>query len=204
MKKFIFSIFALSLISLNVDAQSIEPELGVNLGSVRQKVGNTIKNSDGLLTWGFGVNWKPYVAENLYLKPGLFYTTTGFSERIANLTHITKISYVQVPLLLGYDFPIGDGGYDGTIFTEAGAYLGYALGGKRTVGSVNSNIEFGDKANQYSPLDYGLKFGLGYVAPFNIFLKGQYNLGLANASNVSNVSITNRYFNLSLGYRIAL
>ncbi|HRP90082.1 MAG TPA: porin family protein [Edaphocola sp.] len=204
MKRILFSVLMGSLFSLGTNAQSIDPEVGVNIGSIRQKIGNNVTNSNGLLTWNFGVNWKPYVAEQLYLKPGLHYTTTGFSERKANLTLITKVDYVQLPLMLGYDFPVGDGGYDGTYFTELGAYLGYAVSATQTVGSANAPIELGKKTNQYNPFDYGLKFGLGYIAPFNIFVKGQYNLGLANGSNANNTSMTNRYFNISLGYRIAL
>ncbi|GHT28739.1 hypothetical protein FACS189432_07110 [Bacteroidia bacterium] len=64
---------------------------------------------------------------------------------------------------------------------------------------VSSGIEIGSGENQYKKFDAGLNFGVGYEY-YDWIIRLQYNAGLVNMDNRSNVSIKNRNIGISIGY----
>ncbi|HRP90083.1 MAG TPA: porin family protein [Edaphocola sp.] len=204
MKKVLIAVSAATMLSLGANAQSIEPEVGVNFGSVQTKTGNTTSKGDGMMTLSAGLGLKYDLTDNVYLRPGIFYSGTGIKSQLLGITSTARYDYIQVPVTLGFNYDMNKAG---ALFAEVGPYVGYALSGKTTIesslGSTKNDIKFGSKLTETNALDYGAKFGVGYVTPFNIFVRAQYNLGLGNLSNASNTTTNNKYWNVSVGYRVA-
>ncbi|HTO16651.1 MAG TPA: porin family protein [Edaphocola sp.] len=204
MKKGLIAISVATMLSITVKAQSIEPEVGINFGSIESKVGNTVYTGDGMMTLSAGIGLKYDLTKSVYVRPGIFYSGTGSQRKALGITNIIKYDYLQIPILLGFNYDLNKAG---ALFAEVGPYIGYALSGTNTVesslGKSKTKINFGNKNSESNALDYGAKFSIGYVTPFNIFVRGQYNLGLGNISNASNTTETNKYWNLSVGYRVA-
>jgi len=216
MKKIILTV-ATALIAQNIFAQiSIAPEAGINLSNV------TIKDDDGNkddysskvgLRAGAYVNIP--VAKGFFIQPGLLYSMKGAqtsqTQSILGYTATVKasinMSYLEIPLNIGYDYDFGKAG---GIFATAGPYLGYGLSGKAKASAkvtgmpeqkTENDINFGSGDDEVKRIDYGLNFGAGYRSPFGVYARIQYGLGLANISNGDgDASIKHKGWALSLGY----
>lgn len=187
---------------------SIDPEVGMNFNNIRTKIdGADAVTDDAKVGFSAGAGLKINLADGFYVKPGLNYSLLSSQSEILSITTKSTYHYLQLPVNLGYELALNQGNA-GHVFAEAGPYLGYALSGKHKVdsplGSVEKDIEFGKENNETKPFDWGFKFGIGYETPWNIFVKGGYTLGLGNLSNVDNLKINQRNWNVSIGYRIAL
>ncbi len=186
---------------------TIDPEVGLNFAKERVVVGdNDVTHSDAAVGFsgGVGVNI-PLNSNGLYLKPGVYYQKLGGETAAAGVTTTTNLHYLSVPANLGYRYQLGAAG---SIFAEAGPYVGYAVDGNTEVegGSKDEtkDISFGDGVDEVNRFDWGFDFGIGYETPWGVYVKGGYNLGLGNLSNVEDVTATNRNWNVGIGYRIHL
>lgn len=208
MKK-IFLAAVSALVASSAMAQvSIDPEVGVNFSTLSTKVGNgPVRTNDATpgLRAGVGVSFD--LSKNFYLKPGVYYTQTGEASEIFDVDRKTTLHYLQVPVNLGYQLKLNNG-KAGSIIAEAGPYVGLGLVGHTVVetsmGDLKTEREFGDDHDEYNPLDWGFNFGLGYVSPWNVYVKGQYGLGLGNVSNTNHTTIHNRVWSVAIGYKINL
>jgi hypothetical protein len=200
-------VFATAFVANTGFAQiSVTPEIGMNIAKQRTVVGdNDATTSDAAigLSGGVGVGLPLY--KGIYLKTGLFYQKLGGQRDILGLTSTTNLHYLQVPVNVGYRYEISDKA--GAVFAEVGPYVGMAISGntksEALIGDdIKNDIEFGDKLTETKAMDWGFGFGVGYQSPWGIYLKAAHNLGLGNLSNVDNVTVKNRNWNISLGYRI--
>lgn len=208
MKKIILAISSTLLVSASFAQVSIDPEVGMNFSTLRTKVGDAAaKSNDAKLGLRAGVGFNINLDNGFYLKPGVYYTQTGDQFEILGVETKSTLHYLQVPVNLGYEYKINDG-KAGAILAEAGPYIGFALGGQTKIesalGEVKTDKNFGTAVGETNPLDWGFNFGLGYVSPWNVYIKGSYGLGLGNLSNSDNVTINNRVWNVALGYKINL
>lgn len=187
---------------------TIDPQVGLNFAKERTVVGDDdATQSDAAVGFsgGVGVNI-PLNSNGLYLKPGLYYQKLGGETKDAGVTTTVNLHYLSVPANLGYRYQIGNAG---SIFAEAGPYAGYAIDGNTEIeggadGDVKEDISFGDETDEVNRFDWGFDFGIGYETPWGVYVKGGYNLGLGNLSNVEDVTATNRNWNVGIGYRIQL
>lgn len=194
-------------LSSNVSAQEgLGIELGINNSKIKTETSNATNVTDSKTGLRAGVTYAIPVTRNLYLKPGLFYSNKG-SQGMDNVlgNKKTYLDYLEVPINLGAKFPLMNGNA-GSIFVEAGPYLGYAMSGKvkttdiPIIGNTESKIDFGSEASKMNPFDWGFNFGAGYETPWKVYIKGQYGLGLGNMNNLDNITSTNQGCNVSLGY----
>lgn len=143
------------------------------------------------------------VAKNLYVQPGLFFTTRGAKSEF-NLEHegIHKeakynMNYLQIPVSLSYRFPFFDLG--------VGPYVAMGIGGKlkwersSPDGSWKGeeNIFGGDSG--LKRFDAGLRLGAS-VHLQNISIGFIYDLGLVEFASGEDGNPKNRSFQISLGY----
>jgi hypothetical protein len=177
----------------------------------------TGKDSDGdnlefdLLT-GFhaGINVQIPVAEEIFFRPGLLFSTKGAQEKDASVTTKIKLSYLEMPLNLVYKGLLGKG----HVMLGLGPYLGYAIGGKVMAGDVKEDIEFtneidpdGSGSTFFKRFDAGANIFAGYELANGILLQLNTQLGLLKINpkitgeSENEASIKNTGFGLSAGYR---
>lgn len=186
---------------------SIDPEVGLNFGNMRTKVGdNDAHTSDAKMGLSAGAGIRFALTNNLYLKPGIYYHMLGGEESTLLGDAKTTVHSLRVPVNLGYQYPISSKA--GAVFAEVGPYVGYALSGKNVaetlLGDVASDIKYGSEVGETKPLDFGVNFGIGYETPWGVYVKGSYGMGLTTLSNVKDVQSTMNNWNIGVGYRIAL
>ncbi|GAB4488458.1 MAG: hypothetical protein OHK0019_04780 [Saprospiraceae bacterium] len=97
------------------------------------------------------------------------------------ITRNLNLMYLQVPLTLHFR--------SGGFYAGAGPYAGYAIGGTvkskgTSAGSTSESketLDFGkDENDDFSRLDYGVGFELGYDFLNSLRVSASYQLGLAN------------------------
>jgi len=221
MKKFLTMVAVVSLITTSAFAQN-PFRLGVTAGlefsnMLAKYDGETL--SDDLKSktgFKFGVLGEYSFSEYFALEPGLLFTQRGFkidesaSEGgyTLSLKSTLNINYLSIPLNLKFSYPVNE---DFKVFAFTGPYVGFALSGKISAeGKVtgpgvnesakeSETINIGSGDEEIRMLDLGWNFGAG-VEYKGIFLRAQYNLGLANTSNPDKETTKNRNFGISVGY----
>ncbi len=157
---------------------------------------------------GAVMDWN--VAKNLYVQPGLFFTTRGakseskFEEEGIQVSEETKynLNYLQIPISVSYRFPVSK---QFKIDVNAGPYFAMGIGGKvKSEYSAAGQSEkeegdiFGDKGD-CKRFDAGLRVGAGvHIQKFSVGLI--YDLGLANIAKGEGGKLKNGSFQISLGY----
>jgi hypothetical protein len=210
MKKIIL-IAATAIAAQTAGAQiSISPEAGINIANVTNKISDTKLSSKSITGFRVGANVDIPIGAGFSVQPGLFYSMKGtkYTGSFLTISGENKISmqYLEVPVNVVYRYDFGNAG---GIFASVGPYAGYAIGGKAKVeitglASTEEDIKFGSDAGEFKPFDYGINFGLGYISPFGLYVRGQYGLGLANLSNADNVTWKNKVISVSLGYAFTI
>ncbi|HEY8959584.1 porin family protein [Chitinophaga sp.] len=176
---------------------------------------------------GFNIDYA--VSDNFYLRSGLSLTTKGVIHEKTDIwiggsnppvtysKTTTRETYLQLPLLIGYQYHITPA-Y--RLFAQAGPYFAYGIGGKEITESKTihqseeidnkkvSTDTFGEKGTGLSRTDCGLGGGLG-VGYKRIALMISYELGLVNLAPDKEPGTTssvrfykNRNLSITVGYRL--
>ncbi len=152
-----------------------------------------------------------FIKDQLGLQPEINYSVIGFDVLEEDLGQEVsskyKISYVEIPFLIAYRFPLRGRFKPGLVL---GPYLGFAHS-VREVQTAFGNTEKRELNDNLKKTDIGLVFGgnVRYtLGSMNVMLSVRYGLGLVNISkNIMEVSydfrendtIKNRAFTISLG-----
>lgn len=187
---------------------SIGPEVGLNFATQSNKMdGRSIGESKGVTAAKIGIVADIPVSKKMHIQPGIFYSGKGrkavaFDSIGIEGTFKDHIHYIEVPVNAVFQM---DMGHLGGAFAAAGPYLGYAVGGKQKTdieGHAPKSEKIFGNSSYYERLDYGLNFSIGFKARAGLFLRLQYQLGLANIVNHDFDLVTgrNRVLSLSLGY----
>jgi len=211
MKKIIFVALLALGFAFSANAQKIGygVQLGGNLSGISQDPeAIDLSTKLGFQVGGF-VDYS--FANNLFLKANVLFVTKGASYEgtimgaKVNLT--MNPMYIQVPIVIGYGFNVGD---NFKIYANVGPYIAYGIGGKTTTEiSGTGTSEDGETSEDFfttdvSKFDFGARLGLG-VEIYKSFIIGfDYDLGLSNmntASNSGDYSVKNYTMGLTLGYR---
>lgn len=206
-------------LTLNAFGQSIGISATYNMAKFKHIYdGEVMPDEDfihynSLSSFGFTFNYDMELKENLFGEFGISYVQKGLKEVVEgegyegndNLYENFKISYLQFPLYIRYNFPAGD---NMRFFGFGGLDIGMALGGKyiRDDGhdKEETDLKFGSAAsNHFKSMDMGFTLGGGML--YNNFeLRLGYNMGMSNISTDSDEVIKNRVFFIGFGYRFNL
>jgi hypothetical protein len=130
-----------------------------------------------------------HLTKHFAVQPELVYSTQGAKYKVGGLVTKTKLSYINLPVLLQYMF---DNGFR----LQAGPQVGFLINAKNETGSTNTNIK-----KSTNTVDFALGMGVGYINPKSGFgVDARYNLGLSNINDDSNVKATNRGLQLGVFY----
>lgn len=174
---------------------------GVNFANMKFSASGISFTPNSIVGYHFGVGSDFAMDNNLYINTGLQFSLKGF-EVEAGLMDETfggkdQLSYLEVPVNLMYKHPLRGAS---KVFIHAGPYIGYAIKGKEKTSEGTVDIEFG--TDSYKRMDYGLGFG-GGIEYGRFIGKLNYQLGLANIFDNSEVKVRNRVFQISIGYIIS-
>lgn len=198
MKKVILSIATLTGLTMAAQAQvKFAPEVGLNMTTMKNTNDITTTTSNSLIGLRAGVNVELPFNQLISLEPGLFYSMKGGENTFMSATTTTTLNYLEVPVNLKVNLPLG---IAGKVFAYAGPHIAYAVSGQTKSGSLSSDIKFGDKSGETNPIDFGGQVGVGYQLPFGLYARVQYGMGFNNLSNVTTLNNkTTNNSNLSIG-----
>lgn len=199
MKKFITLIACFSAFAFTGNSQiTFGPMAGLNMSNISGMANSKMKmgfHIGGVAKMNFG---------NFYVMPGVLFSGKGTKQEVSalnlNLKTTTSVSYLEIPINVGYSF--GESGFS----IIAGPYLGFGIGGKIKAeaggASASENIKFGSDANSdMKGMDFGVNVGAMYQLPMNLFVKAQYGIGLSDLAPVSGgTKFNNSNIQISVGY----
>lgn len=224
-----------TLISILVFAQSpfaqvrVGVEAGMNFTSLI-RIENNMTSLDAAIRSGYhlGGNLEVPLVKDLYVQPGLFFSTKGFRKGWASEMD-AEAYYIEAPVAVIYKLRFGPG----KLLLGAGPYLAYGTGGKwhtpqrwaatgggstNLIFAMDGSLEFANDASYDNyhfiapgsvmtygkPFDYGVTGLIGYELfdKFSLRFSGQY--GVANiAPKVDGQKTTDEIRNSGLGLSLA-
>jgi len=184
MKFYLITIITILFMAAGtVSAQNINIGTKIGLNSYTINTDNS-SNFDSKLGMHAGLLGHIHLNSQFALQPEIVYSMQGAKSGNTDL----KLDYINIPVILQYMF---DNGFR----LQAGPQLGLLVNAKA---DNSSSVDIKD---DFKTFDAGLSFGASYVHPptdFGIDLR--YNLGLTDISENSNVTSTNRGFQIGIFY----
>lgn len=113
----------------------------------------------------------------------------------ATLNNVSRINYLQVPLLLKFSYPVALQGRL-KVFAQAGPYAGYLVAAKQIVKSNNLRVYFDGDGNKEIPQSLVAQF-FGTTIDTAIAARSdlhQFNFGLQGAAGISYDKGRSRFF----------
>lgn len=201
MKKVIFAIAALMVVTLSANAQVRTPasdqvaSFGVRGGvNFFNWGGDDASNNDYTNRAGFhaGIYGNMFVTDRFAIEPGAYYSVKGTeADNVINSRSV--LTYVDVPILLRF-------------YATDGLNIFAGPQGSILVGSKLEGDAFGQTftfdTDDINDLDAGIVFGLGYNLPIGLNIQGSYDLGLTPVFKDSDANVYNRGFKISLGFSL--
>ncbi len=206
MKKLLLvTLVAVFAFSYNANAQ-----IGVKLGYSFARQTEHIAKMPGvnlddykksLNSFCAGIFFDKDLAPLLDLRVGLDFAPKGLKLKKDEVDVSSKINYLEIPILAKVKL--------GPVYGLGGVYGAYALNGKfsgKLPGfagkfiEIDEDLNFDDKGAKR--MDYGLKFGAGLqmgLGPLHAFAQVEYSYGLANISQVKDVSTHNSVLAVTVG-----
>lgn len=169
MKKILIcGIAATSFFSANAQI-----DFGVKAGLNMSNITGLDANSNNKLKTGFfaGIASDIKLGGGLHLKPELVYaqqgTNAGFSNGFTIISYTDNLNYLNLPILLAYQFKKG-------LFLQTGPQIGFLLSANyKEKGQTTSTKDY------YNKTDLSWGFGAGYKFAKNLAVDLRYNLGLS-------------------------
>jgi hypothetical protein len=185
---------------------SVFEYLTASTNSTEKVYGSIFKNAGPSLAFTVAYSITPNISVSVqpgYLSYHFLYTTsyrwkdTLKNENILNNELKTKLHYIELPLLLRYEYSVGKV----QPHLQAGAYYGFLLNGKKTStaeekfkdaageSSLGTTIEDYNVNQLYIHSQYGVIGGVGVSVDLNYFrlsLECNYRYGLNNITNRKN------------------
>ncbi|HEX8314604.1 MAG TPA: porin family protein [Flavisolibacter sp.] len=186
MKK--ISVLALALVAVTaVFAQ--DPKFGLKAGL------NVSKLAGAGYDWraGFhgGVISHIHVTPAFSLQPEVMYSSQGAKYDFVNNQQVTrKLNYVNIPVLLQYNFNNG-------FRLQGGPQIGFLIGAKDKLADVDINTVDTDDFNS---IDFSVPVGISYLSYAGLGVDARYNIGVTNVIEGSTTNIRNSVFQFGLFY----
>lgn len=174
---------------------------GVNIANVNFDSGSSLSiQPDALVGFYAGPFAKLGVSDKFAVQPELLLSMQGYSFDFGDMVEEVEIDgkvdaqnlYLNLPIMARF-YPIE------ALHLEAGPQVGLLLSSKVKAGGES----FDNEEDAMKDLDFGLNIGAGYTLPLGLIIEARYNFGLANLAEDtegSDGSVTNRVFSFGLGY----
>jgi len=145
------------------------------------------------------------LAENLLIRPELFFSTQGANDEDVEAEQKVKLSYMNLAGLVKY-------GFNDNVYAFAGPQLGFLIGGEYLeIDKIEREEEIRSATSITKGLDFAFSLGLGYLFNESIGVDVRYNIGLSDINDDptelgfydNNQVLKNRSFQISANYYLA-
>jgi hypothetical protein len=205
MKKFLFTVMAIAIVSTTFAQGKIGIHAGANISDVSMKEGIIETSFDPKVGFHAGVSYElPFSSTiPLFFETGLyaFMKSVNMTEEREKAT--MNLFYLQLPALLGYNFEITD---EVALKPFAGLFVGYGISGKAKYGDLSADV-FKKDEDGYQTLkrgDMGLRLGAGVEFNQHYYVGFGYEMGLMNMAkeydNYDSVTAKSSNFTITVGY----
>lgn len=203
------ALFGCSLLQASAQSLGIAPEIGLNFTDLYTRYNGIYSSNNIRVGVKLGGVLDVGITRSFSIQPGLFYSMKGATQDFTTYSTVGntvqsqetkynyRIDYLEFPVNFQYKFSHSPMGH---YFIGAGPYWGLALGGRATMETgttvVNYNNGFvtsRDRGSSYylnignNPavddvrrFDMGLNFNAGYQFRHGLLLRANYGLGLVN------------------------
>lgn len=196
-KKILIATLIVS-ISTSLFGQTFGVKAGLNLATMSHKLGSYSYDPTAIAGINVGLISEIAFQDNLFLQPGILFSTKGSQYTISGSTGTITTSNIEVPINVMYKHDLGSL----RLLGFAGPYIGLAVGGKIKSGGISQDMTFSGDNRDMNSFDFGLNIGVG-VEVGNFQISAQYGLGLANLANTTysdSEVIKNGVFGISVVY----
>lgn len=164
---------------------------GINIASTTNSEGD---QSGSRVGFHAGLLGHIHLAPQWSLQPEIVYSSQG-SKYTTDVTgvpveHQLSLNYVNIPLLLQYNF---DNGFR----LQTGPQVGFLAG---VTDKVQGNETGFFTSDDFKSTDISWSFGLGYLSYSGFGIDGRYNLGLSNINDFGTATVKNTVFQLGVFY----
>ena len=188
MKKISVLVFALT-VGTTLFAQ--DPKFGLKGGINLAKLTNQTE-ADWRLGFHAGLLSHIHVTPAFSLQPEVVYSSQGAEYELSTGENLKlKLNYVNIPLLLQYNF---DNGFR----LQGGPQIGFLTGVADKVGDVEINSVDSD---DFNTVDFSIPLGISYLSYSGFGVDARYNLGVTDVlKNNSGNAVRNSVFQFGLFY----
>lgn len=164
---------------------------GINIASTTNSQGD---QSGSRVGFHAGLLGHIHLAPEWSLQPEIVYSSQGSkytTEASGTPTeHQLALNYVNIPLLLQYNF---DNGFR----LQTGPQVGFLASVADKVQGTETGIFTSD---DFKSTDFSWSFGLGYLSYSGFGIDGRYNLGVSNINDFGTATVKNRVFQVGVFY----
>jgi hypothetical protein len=176
--------------SLQVMAQ-YKPKIGIKAGLNV----STLTNNSGLSSKAglhAGLLAHIHIDPQWSLQPELVYSNQGAKYTISDGEHNLNLNYINIPLLLQYNF---DNGFR----LQTGPQIGFLVNANDKLGgSSTGNVSTSD----FKTVDAAWSFGASYLTYSGFGIDARYNAGLSNVNKFGTINEKNSVFQFGLFYLV--
>lgn len=198
MKKVLLSVFAVVAFVATSNAQvSGGAKAGLNLAKLSSSADGF--ESDMKLAFAVGGFLDVELSDKIGFQPELLLSFQGDKNEDSfggvDYKSTTKLSYLNIPLMLKYKFS------DAFNF-QVGPQVGLLMGAKVKVEAGDDEVEE-DIKDELSGTDFGLNFGFGYELESGLLINARYNLGLSDIADENDGdAVKNSVIQITVGYKL--
>lgn len=158
------------LLSLAVTAQE-RPKWGLKGGLNLSKLNfDDGTNSNWRTGFHIGALSHIHITPSFSLQPELYYSSQGGKFPMGNNTMNLNLSYINLPVLLQYNFNNG-------FRLQGGPQIGFLVSVDDKINDVEQNIY---STNNLNSIDIGLPLGISYLGYSGFGVDARYNIGLTD------------------------
>lgn len=206
MKKFLFSMVVFMSITAYAQQNLVGFTGGVTLANYRSKSGEYASSSKTKAGFTIGAIANIPTGKSFIIQPGINFTQKGSKEKYnffgTPSKHSTTTNHIEVPV----NFLYSNSGF----FIGAGPSFSFTVSGKWRsefgTDKTEGHIKIGNGENdEMKSFDIGGNVLGGYQFKNGILISVNYCHGLMNllaGSSPDNMTYTNRYFGIRLGYML--
>ena len=204
--KRLFTLFAATIMTVasyaqyntgDISIQETNVFFGARIGIDFARLTGDIDNVNSRTGLTLGAIFGVKVSEStpIILETGLYYTERGASQPYEGYKVKTRLSYLEMPILIKYGFDLG---HNMAILPYVGPYFSVGVGGniKDNKESVNAY-----SYDRYNRPDVGMKFGCGFEYN-HLYLEAGYQLGIANIAKKDLLTIHGNAWFINFGINI--
>lgn len=163
--------FALVLFVSAVAVAQERPKFGLKGGLNISKLNfDNGTNADWRTGYHIGALSHIHVTPSFSLQPELYYSSQGGKFPAGNNTRNLNLSYINLPVLLQYNFANG-------FRLQGGPQLGFLVGVDDEINGIEQNFY---NTNNINSIDVSLPLGISYLGYSGFGVDARYNIGLTD------------------------